>query len=246
MLVNDGTVSRTHARITVANGTVTIEDLGSSNGTKVGDQRIGANAPVTATNGTNLRFGNWNVTLEFGAAPAGATIAMPAVIDGGDKTMVGAYSNEDTFIARSLIVAPAPASGASMEIEPVTGGALVGILRTVSGAADDIAVTEGVITIGRRPENTVVITGNSYVSGRHAEIVADLTGTYITDIGSTNGTQLNGQRLTANVRQLLMPGDELQIGQNRFRYATPDEVIADDDAAEPSASPSADESEREQ
>ena len=68
VLVMDGTISRNHATITVAGDTVTIEDLGSSNGTKVGDLRIGANQPTVAAPGTVVRFGNWRATLERNAA----------------------------------------------------------------------------------------------------------------------------------------------------------------------------------
>ena len=74
VLILDSTVSRNHATITVEGDTFTIEDLGSSNGTKVGDTRIGANQPKVAKPGTPLKFGNWRVTLEAGKAatdPAG-------------------------------------------------------------------------------------------------------------------------------------------------------------------------------
>lgn len=235
ILVNEGTVSRNHATITVDGGSAAIEDLGSSNGTKVGDQRLIANKPVEAQNGTALRFGNWNVVLELSidSSQPAATIAMPA---GGeiDKTLVStAFSSEDTFIAADL-VNPAASEPVQTSIEPVTGGALVGALRRIEGPGDDIAVTEGVISIGRRPENTVVLTGDAYVSGRHAEIVTDSTGTYVTDIGSTNGTVVNGEKLTPNARLLLKEGDEVHFGQNKFRFEpSPSESDADADMTEP-------------
>ena len=224
ILVNEGTVSRNHARITIENGAVTVEDLGSSNGTKVGDQRLTANQPVTAVPGQGLRFGNWNVTLDMGtgtgfqAAPADATMAMPSAIESPETSAAGsAFSDEDTFIASAVTAHSLPLPATS-NVESVTGGALVGTLRKTEGPADDIAVTEGVISIGRRPENTVILVADAYASGRHAEVVTDATGTYITDLGSTNGTVVNGVRITPNERLLLSEGDELQIGQNRFRF----------------------------
>ncbi|HLJ57294.1 MAG TPA: FHA domain-containing protein [Chthonomonadaceae bacterium] len=220
ILVNEGTVSRNHATITVENGAATIEDLGSSNGTKVGDQRLSPNQPTTATSGTPLRFGNWNVVLDLAGAagtqePAPATIAMPAAE--ADRTLVSsAFSEEQTFAAAELVEPPA-AEPPMAAVEPVSGGAVVGLLRRIEGAGDDITITEGVITIGRRPENTVVLTGDPYVSGRHAQIVTDSTGVYLEDVGSTNGTVLNGAKVAPNERLPLAEGDELHIGNSKYR-----------------------------
>ena len=51
------------------------------------------------------------------------------------------------------------------------------------------------ITIGRDAANTVVLE-NADVSGYHAEIHCDSGGVYIVDLGSSNGTSVNGKRLT--------------------------------------------------
>lgn len=221
ILTSDGTVSRNHAKITVDNGVAIIEDLGSSNGTKVGDLRIGANQPTNATHGTPLRFGNWNLLLEINAtsaAPTDATIITPA--PNVDKTITAeAFSDEATF-HNAPLPAPTPSVPKPTLLEPVGGGAVVGYLIKLEGIADDITLTEGVITIGRRPGNTVVITGDGYVSGSHAEIISDATGTYLVDVGSTNGTSVNGQRLTANTRQMLAVKDEVQIGQTRYLFSS--------------------------
>ena len=215
ILVNEGTVSRNHARITLADGGATVEDLGSSNGTKVGDQRLTANQPVSAPSGVNLRFGNWNVVLEIGGSVSpdfsSATIAMPAP---DDRTLVNpAFSDEDTFEADP---GPAAEDGHPGETSaPVAPP--VSILRKIAGPSDDIPVAAGTLTLGRRPENDIVLSDDAYVSGRHAELFSDGAGTYVTDVGSTNGTVVNGQRIPANARIELTQGDELHIGQNHFR-----------------------------
>jgi ABC transport system ATP-binding/permease protein len=218
VLVNEGTVSRVHARVTIEGDTITVEDLGSSNGTKVGSTRLSANQPTPAALGTELKFGNWRVVLESGGTNAaattimsGATIAIPADIS-VDRTIVGvppvmtALSDEATpeiQNPKSKIQNQSPA---------------VALLQKTQGPGTDISLPEGRVTVGRRPENTVVLTNDAYISGRHAEIVTDGTETYITDLGSTNGTQVNGQKLTPQERQLLLEGDEVQLGQTRYLY----------------------------
>ena len=91
VLVNEGTISRVHARITIEGNTITVEDMGSTNGTKVGDRRIGPNQPTPATPGTTLRFGNWRALLQLGGLPSGPQTTganAPATLMGGNQTVV--------------------------------------------------------------------------------------------------------------------------------------------------------------
>ena len=52
------TVSRRHARLKVAGDALQVEDLGSTNGTKLGDQALRAGEPVTLHAGSKLRLGD--------------------------------------------------------------------------------------------------------------------------------------------------------------------------------------------
>lgn len=63
-------------------------------------------------------------------------------------------------------------------------------------------------TVGRRPENSLVIDEDS-VSSHHAEIVFENNTYFVTDLGSTNGTYLNGEPVTTAP---LAHGDELRFG----------------------------------
>ena len=69
------------------------------------------------------------------------------------------------------------------------------------------------IVIGRLPECGVVL-GDTNVSRRHAEVALDDGEVVVTDLGSTNGTFVNGRRVT---RATVRPGDELSIGTSRLR-----------------------------
>jgi len=219
VLVTDSTVSRTHARITIEGDQITVEDLGSTNGTKVGDRRLGANEPAPASSGMPLKFGNWQVVLEVPNDAAGATATSPAeptVAIPGEEAAAGVESPPE---ATAVLTATAePAAPAPEEMPGEAPAPAVALLRKTGGPAADIPVTQGTITVGRRTTNTIVLAQDPYISGAHAEITTDNTGTYLTDLGSTNGTQVNGQKLTPNERQLLLSGDEIQIGQTTYQF----------------------------
>jgi ABC-type multidrug transport system ATPase subunit/pSer/pThr/pTyr-binding forkhead associated (FHA) protein len=90
-----------------------------------------------------------------------------------------------------------------------------------SGAVQDIIpevrpipLGAPVITIGRLPENKVVLS-HPQVSGRHARLEQVQGGYRIIDVGSTNHIYVNTQRVT---NQLLRPGDEIRIGPYKFTY----------------------------
>ena len=73
-----------------------------------------------------------------------------------------------------------------------------------------------VVTLGRAPTATVLLDDVS-VSRRHAEITPIPAGYRITDLGSLNGTYVNGTRVSS---ALLAHGDVIQIGLFRFRFVS--------------------------
>ncbi|MBA2585681.1 MAG: FHA domain-containing protein, partial [Chthoniobacterales bacterium] len=84
----------------------------------------------------------------------------------------------------------------------------------VSGTTHELA--EDLITIGRSPENLVQIDDQS-VSGRHAELRL-VSGTYhLKDLGSMNGTRINGAPL---MDATLRGGERIRFGGIDARYET--------------------------
>ena len=68
----------------------------------------------------------------------------------------------------------------------------------------------GEITIGRDPASTVMIADDTFVSQHHAKVY-DVEGQpMVEDLGSTNGSFHNGNRLVG--ARLLHPGDRIQVG----------------------------------
>ena len=70
------------------------------------------------------------------------------------------------------------------------------------------------ITIGRAATATIGMGDDSFVSQLHARVYREAGSTLIEDLGSTNGTYLNGKRLAAPAN--LTKGDRVQIGNTVF------------------------------
>ena len=70
-------------------------------------------------------------------------------------------------------------------------------------------------TIGRSPGAEIQI-DDPFASGRHARIYERGGFYYVEDMGSTNGTYLNGEKLAS--QELLRAEDRIHIGDTEFRY----------------------------
>jgi len=86
------------------------------------------------------------------------------------------------------------------------GGMAAGSLLLPTG--DRVPLGEYVVTIGRAPD-AVIVLGDTNVSRRHAEIRPQGDGFVVVDVGSTNGTRVNGTRITEHV---LVDRDEVVFG----------------------------------
>lgn len=76
-------------------------------------------------------------------------------------------------------------------------------------------LVQSVVTLGRDTRNTIVVSDLN-ASRNHAEIRKDAQGRWIlTDLGSTNGTKLNAQRISS---QVLHAGDRITIGVTNYSF----------------------------
>jgi hypothetical protein len=78
-------------------------------------------------------------------------------------------------------------------------------------------------TLGRATTNDVVVLLDPSVSRLHAVVERYSTGFCLRDLGSANGTFLNGERVMNEVR--LRTGDEIRLGNSRLTFY----VVGDDD-----------------
>jgi len=86
----------------------------------------------------------------------------------------------------------------------------------------EVQITKDRTTLGRRPYNDVVI-DNLAVSGEHAVILMRGSEVTLEDVGSTNGSYVNGKAIK---KQLLKNGDAIEIGKYKIKFV-------DDKAADP-------------
>src|SRR6218665_800920 len=189
--------------------TVMVEDVGSANGTFVDGQRI--TGPTVLTPKSQVLMGDYALRLKTPAArPSGvrksvkpaegealggsrptATRAMPA--PGGKRP------------PSALAKRPGPASAAPAEEEQGL------VLKGLTGPwANKRYPLTGKLLVGRQAPAAVVLDDDS-VSRRHAEVEDTPQGPRVRDLGSANGTFLNGEPLGTEPEPL-MPGDVITFG----------------------------------
>jgi predicted component of type VI protein secretion system len=78
----------------------------------------------------------------------------------------------------------------------------------------EYALTKERTTIGRKPHNDIQI-DNLAVSGEHAVIMTILNDSFLEDLGSTNGTLVNGQPVK---KHFLQSSDTVEIGKYKLKY----------------------------
>ena len=78
----------------------------------------------------------------------------------------------------------------------------------------EINLTKERTTIGRKPHNDIQI-DNLAVSGEHAVIVTILQDSFLEDLGSTNGTVVNGQSIK---KHFLQNNDVIELGKYKLKY----------------------------
>jgi len=205
LVLAEGGVSRRHARFFEEGGKVLVEDVGSANGTLVDGQRITGMTPITAK--SLVLLGDYEVRLKASgrstaAAPAPAdnpraTRSMPAT----KRPAPGAAGGPSALAKRAR---PAPSADASEEAGPP-------VLKGLTGPwANQKFPVKGKLIIGRQAPAAVVLEDDS-VSRKHAQVEATPQGVVLRDLGSANGTLVNGEP-AGTEEVVLQPGDVVTFG----------------------------------
>ena len=146
---------------------------------------------------------------------------LEAVIMKAMRKNPGDRFSSATEMARELMLAtirreapPPRRPEAGRGAEKIVGG---GYLTVTSSEAKGMVIRLGAdpVRIGRSPENDIALNYDAKASRRHAMIKVDNGKYVIEDLGSKNGTAVNGRFIT---RIALSQGDNIQIGRTTFVF----------------------------
>jgi len=202
----DGFMSRRHALFEAEADGVTVRDLGSANGTFVGEKRIPAEETVPLSESDVVRIGQTVLRLRFGVAgkqPAESpTEEPPAAEEEGT-------SDEDRPPGLSPIGA---LSEARMEIAPALSQ-----WSLAREGVQEFFLPYGESVLGRKPDQCqIVIRGDGFISGAHCRLIVTETTLEVEDLETTNGTFINGERIERARLYGLSAGDVLRLGQTEL------------------------------
>jgi ABC-type multidrug transport system ATPase subunit/pSer/pThr/pTyr-binding forkhead associated (FHA) protein len=194
LVIGYAAVSGQHA--TVMLDRMAVVDNGSTSGTWVSSQQIPPNQPVPIDPSGIIAFGPVPVAVAtliqignavFGSAPPAGAQAMPP------------------HLGLAAAGAPLPAAA------PQGDAPAARKRRTIIGELSLDQLTGSVITIGRTPDNKIVVP-HAQVSSRHAQIVKQGNELFIEDLRSANGTFVRGQRVLPGQRVPIANGEKVLIG----------------------------------
>lgn len=211
LVVSNPYLSRKHLVFAVRGGRVFVKDLGSTNGTFVDGAKLGAQEERELTPASELKAGELPIALRW---LEDAPVAAEA--DAKDKEIPGL--REDSI---DVVEVRSPWSLKAGETE--------------------YPLPFGKVRIGRKPDrNDIAFPDDGFISAAHAVLDVDLDYLKAQDIGSTNGTLLNGEKLAANDWRDMKAGDEFTVGKTALivvrtetEYAQADEAETDAPAEEP-------------
>jgi pSer/pThr/pTyr-binding forkhead associated (FHA) protein len=109
----------------------------------------------------------------------------------------------------SIILSPGEAAALRAAVAPTAARLVVASSPALQRGT--VLEVGGALRVGRGADSDLPLDGDTTVSSRHALFTRRVDGLWLEDIGSTNGTFVNGARVTST--RLLQPGDVVRVGQ---------------------------------
>ena len=116
----------------------------------------------------------------------------------------------------SMILSPQQASALLPQPAARELGRLVVLKSPILDPGEVVKLDSHALRVGRGGDNDLSVDGDEYASAHHARFEPRRDGIYVEDVGSTNGTFVNGIRLTQERK--LVPGDVIRIGETDLRF----------------------------
>ena len=115
----------------------------------------------------------------------------------------------------SFILKPERGGTTALGALPSTGR-LVVVKSPALDVGSDVVLNSAPLTVGRGEQNDVELEADEFASAEHARFDPRRDGVWVNDIGSTNGTYVNGARIRR--ARKLAPGDVVRIGETDLRF----------------------------
>ena len=116
----------------------------------------------------------------------------------------------------SFVLAPAQARAHAPAEAPERAGRLLVVASPSLARGQAFETGPVAVTFGRAQDNTAALPSDDYASAHHARVEATRDGVWLLDLGSTNGTWVNGERMDG--RHKLRDGDVVRIGETELRF----------------------------
>jgi FHA domain-containing protein len=113
----------------------------------------------------------------------------------------------------SIILGPAEAEALRAQVRPRSASFVV--VEGPGRRAGSTLTVDSPAVAGRDAGSSIRLDADDFASSRHAQLEPGTDGVWVEDLGSTNGTFVNGERITA--RTLVRAGDIVRIGQTELR-----------------------------
>lgn len=192
-LFGDSAVAPEHACIQSHRGQYVLRDLGSPGGTGLNGQRV---MESILTSGDTITVGSFRLTF---------------LLRGGQGARTSASAQAPMRPIEVQGQAVAGVSAATVQMPAQTGpAALVALNGPLAGQRFPVNMT---LELGRESAS-VPLSFDTMASRRHASVSPSAMGIEVVDLGSTNGTLVNGSKVQTALIRL---GDQLQIGSTIFR-----------------------------
>jgi hypothetical protein len=152
--------------------------------------------------------------IERLAAERGLTLrSTPSVrIQAGSEVRPGQILVNASFGSRSRSIA---SDRRRPQSRGPAGSAALALLGEDNSEIERFDLGERSMTLGRRSDNDIPLT-DTKISRHHARLEFDGGTYYLTDLGSTNGTRINGREIGG--RCALQHDDVIEVGLQRFRF----------------------------
>lgn len=153
-------------------------------------------------------------------APVTVVIVESRTVRPGTVQVTTRFSDDRQARPAPRAVAPVEtatevAAGRPLRADAAPGQALLEVLSEDGRVIERRPLGRGGMVIGRRSSNGLTLP-DAEVSRQHAQIEHDTAGFSVRDLGSMNGTAVNGQRIDGPYR--LRDGDVIEIGHSRLRF----------------------------